>query len=90
MTDALRWKALAGNSQDKYKGHWIQWRQWIQIMEMPAVLPHKEVSAKTLKLGAFAVFLSPHGWNTRERGNQHGILASKISAIRWHHRVLVG
>jgi hypothetical protein len=31
-----------------------------------------------------------NGWNTRERGNQHGTIASKIWAIRWHHRALVG
>ncbi len=54
------------------------------MMEMPAVLPHKELSANTLQQGAFAVFLF------LERGNQHGTIASKISAIRWHHRVLVG
>jgi hypothetical protein len=32
------------------------------------------------------VFLFLYGWNTRERGNQHGTIAS----IRWHHRILVG
>ncbi len=46
--EALRWKAQAGNSQDKYKGHWNQWRQWCQI-------PHKELSANTLPLGAFYI-----------------------------------
>jgi hypothetical protein len=25
MADALRWKSLTGNCQDKYKGHWTQW-----------------------------------------------------------------
>jgi hypothetical protein len=60
------------------------------MMEMPVVLPHKEWSAKTLQLGAFAVFLFLYGWNTRERGNQHGTIASKISAICWHHWALVG
>jgi len=60
------------------------------MMEMPVVLPHKERSTNTLQLGAFAVFLFLYGWNTRERGNQHGTIASKISAIRWHHRVMVG
>jgi hypothetical protein len=38
----------------------------------------------------FSVFLILHGWNTRKRGNQHGSIASIISAIRWHHRALVG
>jgi hypothetical protein len=90
MAEALQWKSLAGNRQEKYKGHWMQWRQWCQMMEMPAVLPHKELSTYTLQRGAFAVFLFLYGWNTRERGNQHGTIASKISAIRWHHRALVG
>jgi hypothetical protein len=57
---------------------------------MPVVLPHKELSANTLQLGAFAVFLFLYGWNTRERGNQHGTIASKISPIRWPYRALVG
>jgi hypothetical protein len=26
QAEALRWKSLAGNSQDKYKGHWAQWQ----------------------------------------------------------------
>jgi hypothetical protein len=86
MAEALRWKSLAGNSQEKYKAHWTKWRQWCQMMEMPVVLPHMEWSAKTLQLGAFVVFLFLYGWNTRERGNQHGAIASKISAIRRHHR----
>jgi hypothetical protein len=60
------------------------------MMEMSVVLPHKEWSANTIQLGAFAVFLFLYGWNTRERGDQHGTIASKISAIRWHHRALVG
>ena len=60
------------------------------MMDMPAVLPQKELAANTLQLGAFAVFLFLHGWNTQERGNQHGTIASKISAIRWHHRALAG
>jgi hypothetical protein len=34
--------------------------------------------------------LFQHGWYTRERGNQNGTLSSKISAIRWNHRALVG
>ncbi len=59
-------------------------------MEMPVVLSHKKLPVNTLQLGAFAVFLFLHGWNTQERGNQHGTIASKISVIRWHHRVLVG
>ena len=57
MAEALRWKSLAGKSQDKYKGHWAQWQQWCQMMEMPVVLPHKELPTNTLQLGAFAVFL---------------------------------
>jgi hypothetical protein len=65
MAEALRWKSLAGNSQDKYKGHWTQWQQWRQMMEMPTELPHKELSANTLQLGAFAVSLFLYGWNTR-------------------------
>jgi hypothetical protein len=80
----------AGNSEDKYKGHWTQWQQWCQMMEIPVVLPHKERSANTLQLAAFAAFLFLYGWSTQERGNQHGTIASKISAIRWHHRALVG
>jgi hypothetical protein len=90
MSEALRWKFLAVSSQDKYKGLWTQWQQWCQMMEMPVALPHKELSANTLKLGAFAVFLFLHGWNTRERGSQHGTIVSNISAIRWHHRALAG
>ena len=34
-----------------------------------------------LQLGAFAVFLFLRDWNTKERGNQHGTITSKISAI---------
>jgi hypothetical protein len=60
------------------------------MKEMPAVLPHNDLSANTLQIGTFAVFLFLYGWNTRERGNQHGTIKSKISAIRWHHRALVG
>jgi hypothetical protein len=90
MAEALRWKSLAGNSQYKYKGHKTQWQQWCEMMEMPVVLPHKELSANTLQLGAFPVFLFLYCWNTRERGNQRKTIASKISAIRWHHRALVG
>jgi hypothetical protein len=60
------------------------------MMEMPVVLPHKELSTNTLQLGAFALFLFLHGRNSRERCNQHGTIARKISAILWHHRVLVG
>jgi hypothetical protein len=37
MAEALRWKSLPGNSQDKYKGYWTQWQQWGQMMEMPEV-----------------------------------------------------
>jgi hypothetical protein len=36
------------------------------------------------------VFMFLYDWNTRERVNQHGKIARKISAIRWHHRALVG
>ncbi len=36
------------------------------------------------------MFLFLYGWNTQERGCQLGTIASKISAIRWHHRALVG
>jgi hypothetical protein len=60
------------------------------MMEMPVVLPHKELSANTLQQGVFAVLLFLYGWNTLERGNQRGTIASKISAIHWHHRALVG
>lgn len=59
-------------------------------MEMPAILSQHELAANTLQFGAFAVFLFLHGWNAKERGNQHGTIASKISAIRWYHRALVG
>jgi hypothetical protein len=36
------------------------------------------------------MYLFLHGWDTKERGNQHGTIASKVFAIRWHHRVLTG
>jgi hypothetical protein len=39
------------------------------MMEMSAVLPHKESFANMLQLGVFAVFFFIHGWNTRERGS---------------------
>jgi hypothetical protein len=38
----------------------------------------------------FVVYLFLHGWNMKERGNQHGTIARKVSAIRWYHRVLTG
>ncbi len=78
MAEVLRWKSLAGNSQDNYKGHWNQWWQWSQMMETPAVLPHRELSASTLQLGAFAVCFFLRDWSTRECGNRHGTIASKI------------
>ena len=59
-------------------------------MELPAILPRSNTAANTLQFGSYAVYLFLHGWNRKERGNQHGTIASKISAIRWHHRVLTG
>jgi hypothetical protein len=52
MAEALRWKSLVENCQDKYKGLWNQWWKWCQMMEMLTVLPHKELTAYTLQLKA--------------------------------------
>jgi hypothetical protein len=57
---------------------------------MPALLPRTSPTWNALQFSYFAVYLFLHGWNTKERGNQHGTIASKISAIRWYHRVLTG
>jgi hypothetical protein len=59
-------------------------------MEMPSVLPRSTSVANTLQFSSFTVYLILHGWNTKESGNQHGFIASKISAIRWHHHMLTG
>jgi hypothetical protein len=59
-------------------------------MEMPALLPRAKPTENALQFSYFAVYLFLHGWNTKERGNQHRTIASKVSAIIWHHRVLTG
>lgn len=60
------------------------------MMEWPSLLPRSTIAANTLQFSSYAVFLFLHGWNTKDCGNQHGTIASKISAIRWHHRILTG
>jgi len=59
-------------------------------MGMPAVLPRTAAASNAIQFGSFAVYLFLHGWNTKDRGNQHGTIASKVSAIRWYHQVLTG
>jgi hypothetical protein len=86
MAEALRWKSLAANSQDKYKGYWTH------ALQLGAFAVFTMNRWRSPKHGGIphAAFFFLYGWNTRERGNQHGTIASKISAIRWHHRALVG
>lgn len=90
LVEALKWQSVGRNSQAKYNRHWLQWKHWCELMEMPALLPRSRPVENTLQFSSYAVYLFLHGWNTKERGNQHGTIASKVSAIRWHHRVLTG
>ena len=59
-------------------------------MQMPIILPKEDTNTNTSQFGAFAVYCFHYGMNSRKKGNQHGTIASKISAIRWRHRFLVG
>jgi hypothetical protein len=59
-------------------------------MKIAALLPRARPTENALQFSYFAVYLFLHGWNSKERGIQHGTIASKVFAIRWHHRVLTG
>lgn len=90
LVDALKWQSVGRHSKDIYHRHWAQWTHWCRVMGMPVVLPRTATASNTAQFGSFAVYLFMYGWNTGDRGNQHGTIASKISAIRWHHRALIG
>jgi hypothetical protein len=90
LVEAFMWQSVSRNSQDKYHCHWVQWKHLCGLMEMPALLPRTRPTENALQFSYFAVYLFFHGWNTNEQGNQHGTIASKVSAIRWYHRVLTG
>jgi hypothetical protein len=90
LVEALKRQSVGRNSQDKNNRHWIHWKHWCGLMEMPALLPRARPTENALQFSYFAVYLFLHGWNTKERKKQHGIIASKVSAVRWYHRVLTG
>ncbi len=88
LVEALKWQSVGRNSQDKYNLHWVQWKHWCWLMEIPALLPRARPTENALQIIYFAVYLFLHSWNTKERETHHGIIASKVSTIRWYHRVL--
>jgi hypothetical protein len=47
-------------------------------------------ATNTIRLGEYAVYLWLRGMNRRSRGNTHGTIAAKITAIRWFHRYDIG
>ena len=59
-------------------------------MQVTIILTKEDANENTAQLGAFGVYCFYYGMNMKKKGNQHGTIASKISAIRWHHRLLVG
>jgi hypothetical protein len=90
LVEALKWQSVGRNSQDKYRRHWVQCKHWCGLMEIPVLLPRTRPTENALQFSYFAVHLFLHIWNTNERGDPHGTIASKVSAIRWYHRVLTG
>ena len=90
MVDVFKCRSICGNSHEQHDKHWRQWRTWCLLMQMPIILTKQDTNANTAQIGAFAVYCFYYGMNTKNKGNQHGTIASKISAIRWRHRFLVG
>ena len=59
-------------------------------MRYEHLLSEKNEKKNTAQLGSYAVYLFQYGMNKERKGNQFGIIAGKLSAVRWYHRRLAG